>query len=76
MVDHTTYRPVRPSYGGDGESYANVALAQGWNELLIKYARGSDAPPFDAHLVASTPDDLHSGLEQLGWTRFPTDIRL
>jgi hypothetical protein len=73
-VENTSYRPVRPNYGGDGDSYAHVSLAQGWNELMIKFVRGADAAPFEAHLLASTPDRLHNGLEQLGWTRLPSDV--
>lgn len=72
-VENTTYRPVRPNYGGDGESYATVPLVQGWNELLVKFVRTSKAAPFDAHLLVSSADNLHDGLEQIGWTRLPWD---
>lgn len=73
VVERASYRPVRPNYNGDGESYAAVDLAQGWNELLIKYVRTPDKPPFEAHVIAASADDLRHGLDQVGWTRLPWD---
>ncbi len=72
-VDCFSRRPLRPNYNGDGEAYAQVELLEGWNELLIKYVRTADMPPFAAHLVAATADDLRHGLVDVGWTRLPWD---
>ena len=72
-VENFSYRRVRPSYGGDAESYATVQLAQGWNELLLKFVRGAEAAAFEVHLLVSSADKLHDGLEQIGWTRLPWD---
>jgi ADP-ribosylglycohydrolase len=72
-VDCFSRRPLRPNYNGDGEAYAQVDLVEGWNELLVKYVRTPDMPPFGAHLVAATADDLRHGLVDIGWTRFPWD---
>ncbi|HSH77528.1 MAG TPA: ADP-ribosylglycohydrolase family protein [Herpetosiphonaceae bacterium] len=73
-VESFAYRPVRPSYGGNAESYASVPLVDGWNEVLMKFVRIPDAAPFEAHLLVSSADKLHDGLEQIGWTRWPSDV--
>ena len=72
-MDCFSRRPLRPNYNGDGEAYAQVELVEGWNELLVKYVRTADMPPFGAHLVAATADDLRHGLVDVGWTRLPWD---
>ena len=61
---------LRPNYGGDGVSYAKTMLKEGWNEVLIKYTRDTDDPPFEAHftLAASAMDQ---GLTDVTWTHFP-----
>lgn len=68
------YRPIRPNYGGDGESYATVMLRAGWNEALLKFVRGADAPPFDAHLLISSAEpQIRDGQPDIGRTRLPWD---
>lgn len=61
---------LRPNYGGDGASYVDTALAEGWNEVLVKYARGAGDAPFAAHLTLSSTG-LYHGLADVQWTRFP-----
>jgi len=63
---------LRPNYDGDGVSYVDVALRQGWNEVLIKYARDAATPPFAAHLIV-TERGQHPGLTDVTWTRLPWD---
>jgi hypothetical protein len=68
-----TYPPLRPNYNGDGMSYAPAALRKGWNEVLIKFVRGAGNAPAEAHLVATTDDNLRHSLVDLRWTRLPWD---
>ena len=75
VVEDFAHRPIRPSYSGNAESYATVQLAGGWNELLLKFVRGADAPAPEAHLLVSSADTLHDGLDGLLWTRLPQDGR-
>ena len=67
------YRPIRPSYAGSKDAYADARLEAGWNELLVKLVRAADDPGFDCHLLLSTADRLHHGLPQIGRTQFPWD---
>jgi len=62
--------PLRPNYGGDHVSYADTALRQGWNEVVIKYTRDAQCPPFAAHFMLSSTGLFH-GLWDVGWTRLP-----
>jgi hypothetical protein len=68
-----TYPPLRPNYNGDGMSYAPAALREGWNEVLIKFVRKAGAPLAEAHLVATTDDNLRHSLVDLRWTQLPWD---
>ena len=61
---------LRPNYGGDGVSYANMMLQQGWHEVLIKYTRDQNGPDFAAHFTLSTTD-LYKGIVDIGWTQLP-----
>ncbi len=74
LIQYFAVDPIRPNYGGYGtedQPYARVRLRQGWNELLLKYVRAADNAPFEAHLVLSEPDQLHSGITTIGRTRTP-----
>ena len=73
-VANLHYPLVRPNYGGNKESYATVQLRKGWNEVLLKFVRSADAPPFECHFVYSNADELHEGLPLLGRTRTPWDV--
>lgn len=69
IVSLDGYRPLRPNYGGKAEhGYASVPLAQGWNEVLMKFVRSADAPAFDGHFLMSSADELHNGLPDIRWT--------
>lgn len=69
------YRPLRPQYAGLEETgcFARVQLLEGWNEVLLKFARTAINPAFEGHFLLSTADDLHHGLPQIRWTRLPWD---
>lgn len=62
--------PLRPNYGGDHVSYVDVTLEQGWNEVMIKFARDDASPPFQAHFTLAT-SGLYHGLSDVEWTCFP-----
>jgi hypothetical protein len=66
--------PLRPNYDGDGASYAAAELRQGWNDLLVKFARDAADPPFAAHVVLTTGDRLHAGVYDVEWTRLPWEV--
>ena len=69
------YRPFRPNYGGTGihgQAYDRVSMREGWNEILLKFVRHADAPPFISHLLLCL-DHWHTGLTDVGRTRFPWD---
>ncbi len=72
VVDCPEGRRLRPSYVGDGHSYADVEFKQGWNEVLLKYVQpaGQGAP--EGHLVFSYgKDTLWDGAYDLRWTYLP-----
>jgi ADP-ribosylglycohydrolase len=75
IAESFVYRPLRPQYGGLEETgcFAHVQLLEGWNEVLLKFARTADAPAFEGHFLWSTADDLHNGLPEIRWTRLPWD---
>jgi hypothetical protein len=73
LVAPESYRPIRPNYNGDGQSYAPVELREGWNEILVKCVRKPGAAPFAGHLVHVTSDDLRAALIDVTWTRLPWD---
>lgn len=71
------YRPLRPASDGghDGKPVpaGEVTFKKGWNEILIKFVRGTDAPmPLAAHLVLSEGPRA-AGLVGVTRTRFPWD---
>ncbi len=78
QVDVFDPQPFRPNYAGIYEKgewdkhWCETPFRQGWNELLIKYVRASDAPVFEAHLVFCAVK-LRAWLTDLGRTRFPWD---
>ena len=50
QTDHVV--PLRPNLGssdGDDANYADVTLVKGWNQVLIKFARGKE--PVEAHFT-------------------------
>ncbi len=61
----------RPNYGGDHHSYVDVSLQQGWNDVLIKYARDPESPAFAAHCILATPGPLFHGIHDVQWTGLP-----
>ncbi len=73
VIDSFRYRPLRPNYGGDEESYKTVSLVEGWNEVLIKFVQPKDSKTVESHLMLSTADKLHWGLPEIGRTSFPWD---
>jgi hypothetical protein len=67
-------RILRPNYGGDDWSYFCPDLAEGWNEVLMKFVRTPDDPPLVAHLTLSESNRLVAGLIDVGWTRLPWEV--
>lgn len=67
------YPLLRPNYRGERGAYAKVQLRNGWNEVLLKFVRAEDAPPFECHVVLSDATELHHGLFTIGRTRTPWD---
>ena len=63
-------RDVSPPETG---CFARAQLLEGWNEVLLKFARTTTDPAFEGHFLLSTADDLHHGLPQIRWTRLPWD---
>ena len=69
----TKHIPMRPSqaYGNTPDmTYGNIALKEGWNEVLFKFVRDEQARPFEAH-VMFTEDNPWDILNDLVRTRFP-----
>ena len=65
--------PFRPSQAGGNTAdalFARIELRPGWNEVLFKLVRGSDAPPLQCHVTFSG-DGQHDALTDLGRTRLP-----
>lgn len=73
VIESFRYRPLRPNYGGDSESYKTVPLVEGWNEVLFKLVQPKGGKPVESHLMLSTADKLHYGLPEIGRTSFPWD---
>ncbi len=70
--------PIRPSYAGlthphlGGHAYGDTDFAEGWNEVLLKFARSTeDGSAFDAHLTLCFADRLQDGLTGSMRHRFP-----
>jgi len=77
VLEACDYDVLRPNYGhggGDGASYVDTALREGWNEACVTYTRDADGarPPFAAHFTLSTPD-MYDGIVDIEWTRAPWD---
>lgn len=78
-----TFRPIRPSYYGQGpgdyrirlDGYQTVRLREGWNELLVKVARPLSSPRPECHIVLSQAEEPGAGLTEIGRTRYPWDRR-
>lgn len=64
---------LRPNYGGDGESYVDTHLREGWNEVLIKYVREAGSPAFAAHFILATTVIYH-GIHDVEWTALPWEV--
>jgi hypothetical protein len=73
VIESFRYRPLRPNYGGDTESYKTVPLVEGWNEVLLKFVQPKDGKTVESHLMLSTADQLHYGIPEIGRTSFPWD---
>ncbi len=64
-----TPRILRPNYGGDGQSYTNIKLKKGWNQIIIELSRSNE--PVKAHFVVSTADQYHHGLIDIVENKLP-----
>jgi hypothetical protein len=61
---------LRPNYGGDGVSYADASLAEGWNDVMIMYVREEGSPAFEGHFMLATTGLFH-GIHDVEWTKLP-----
>jgi hypothetical protein len=74
-IDCPQPRLLRPNYSGDGQSYADVELRAGWNEVLVKLICLQGDRPTEAHLtLAADKSAKHAGLYEVEWTRLPWDV--
>ncbi|MFP3714706.1 ADP-ribosylglycohydrolase family protein [Puerhibacterium sp. TATVAM-FAB25] len=79
LIREARYRPIRPAYRGSKDGSAIVQLDEGWNEILVKVARGADEPG-DAgfpqlHLLLSSADRLANGVTDVGRTRIAPPVQ-
>jgi len=63
---------LRPNYGGDGRSYVDTVLKEGWNQFFIKIERRGK--PVEAHFIIATGDKFHHGVADLIGCKFPWEI--
>jgi len=63
---------LRPNYGGDGRSYVDTELREGWNQFFIKVV--GKEKPVQAHFVISTLDRFHHGFADLVECKFPWEM--
>jgi ADP-ribosylglycohydrolase len=63
---------LRPNYGGDGRSYVDTVLKEGWNQFFIKVARRGK--PLEAHFITATGDRFHHGIADLIECKFPWEL--
>jgi ADP-ribosylglycohydrolase len=63
---------LRPNYGGDGRSYVDTVLKEGWNQFFIKVARRGK--PLEAHFIIATGDRFHHGIADLIESKFPWEL--
>jgi len=62
-------RIPRPNYSGDGASYADVSLKEGWNQFIIKLTRQDK--PIDAHFTLATGHPYYHGMSDIVECRLP-----
>jgi len=60
---------LRPSYWGDGRSYVNTGLREGWNQFFIKVVRKDN--PVQAHFTMADNDRFNYGFTDLVEYKFP-----
>ena len=60
---------LRPNYSGDGRSYVDTGLREGWNQFFIKLVRKDN--PVQAHFTMATNDKFNHGFTDLVEYKFP-----
>ena len=78
VIQFSEPAPVRPDYTGDKHSEhdatrADVQLAKGWNEVLIKFVRERRSDQFEAYFVISYPP-MFDGANDIECTQFPWEV--
>jgi ADP-ribosylglycohydrolase len=73
LVEVTSPRLIRPSYGAAEEVNKIVKLEAGFNEVLLQVRPADDGTRPELHVYCSEPDRLRNGIVHLGRTRFPWD---
>ncbi|AEE96392.1 ADP-ribosylation/Crystallin J1 [Mahella australiensis 50-1 BON] len=62
-------RIPRPNYSGDGASYVDVSIKQGWNQFIVKLTRQNE--PVDAYFTLSTGHPYYHGMSDVIECRLP-----
>ena len=63
---------LRPNYAGDGRSYVDTKLKEGWNQFLVKVVRKGKL--VQAHFIISTANRFHHGFADLIECKFPWEL--
>ncbi len=62
----------RPNYAGDGRSYVDTKLGEGWNQVFIKLVRKDR--PMEAHFTIAGSAPFYHGFADLIECKFPWEV--
>ena len=63
---------LRPNYAGDGRSYVDTKLKEGWNQFFIKVIRKDK--PVQAHFIIAGSAPFYHGFADLIECKFPWEL--
>ena len=63
---------LRPNYAGDGRSYVDAKLKEGWNQFFIKVIRKDK--PVQAHFIIAGSAPFYHGFADLIECKFPWEL--
>jgi len=63
---------LRPNYSGDGRSYTNTKLREGWNQFFLKLA--CKGRPLEAHFIIAGSAPFYHGFPDLMECKFPWEL--
>lgn len=72
LAEVERFRP----HGHKTQSYLDITLRPGINEILVKLVRPVACTILEAHLILVDPADRNAGVIDAGWTRLAWDARL